>query len=97
MTTIPRRSHSLTATETNEVTVATKDTTLEGSTVRLTVEDGKLNLLFVKDSAGNEVNWPVDSSDIAAGVEMNTTYELSGQENDDNTTTITLTGSDGDE
>ncbi|MCI5836729.1 MAG: S-layer homology domain-containing protein [Veillonellaceae bacterium] len=78
----------------NEVTVATKDTTLEGSTSGLTVEDGKLNLL-VKDSAGNEVTGSVDLSDIAAGVDTNTTYELSGQENDDNTTTITLTGSDG--
>ena len=75
------------------VTVATKDTTLQKGTSGLSVEGGKLHMT-VADTAGNEVTGSVDLSAIASEVDTNTTYELSGKENDNNTTTITLKGND---
>ena len=47
------------------------------------------------DTAGNEVKGSVDLSVVATAVDTNTTYELTNQVNPDNTTTITMSGSDG--
>ena len=67
------------------------DTKLKADTNGLSLDGTKLNL-SVKDTAGNTVTGSVDLKDFkgAAG----TTYTLEGEENDNNTTTIFLKGSD---
>ena len=51
--------------------------------------------MSVKDTAGNEVKGSVDLSAIAGQIDTNTTYTMNSKQNEDNTTTITLKGSDG--
>ena len=57
--------------------------------------DGNTLSMSVKDTAGNEVSGSVDLSKFAQAVDTNTTYTLSGKENQDNTTTLTLKDSNG--
>ena len=71
-----------------------KDTKLQTSDDALKL-DGKKLSLSVKDTAGNEVKGSVDLAAIVGAVDTNTTYEMTGTQNADNTTTITMTGSDG--
>ena len=59
--------------------------------------DGKKLSMSVKDTAGNEVKGSVDLEKLAAAIDTDTTYTMSGEENADNTTTIKLKGSDGKE
>lgn len=71
-----------------------KDTKLQTSDNALKL-DGKKLSMSVKDTAGNEVKGSVDLAAIAGEVDTNTTYEMTGTQNADNTTTITMTGSGG--
>ena len=70
--------------------------TLKSDTNALTLNGNTLSM-SVKDTAGNEVSGSVDLSKFAQAVDTNTTYTLSGRENQDNTTTITLKDSNGGE
>lgn len=75
-------------------TVADGNDTLISSDNALSISDGKLNL-SVKDTAGNEAKGAVNLADIADAVaDGNTTYQLEHEDHDNNTTTITLHGSD---
>ena len=71
------------------------DTLVSGSNA-LTL-NGKELSMKIKDTAGNEVTGRVDLSAIAGQIDTNTTYTMSGTQNADNTTTISLKGSDGKE
>ena len=68
------------------------DTLVSGSNA-LTL-NGKELSMKIKDTAGNEVTGRVDLSASAGQIDTNTTYTMSGTQNADNTTTISLKGSD---
>ena len=72
------------------------DTTLQGSHNALSLNGNTLSL-NLKDTAGNEVSGSVDLSGFASAVDTDTTYTMTGTQNQDNTTTIHLKGSDGNE
>ena len=76
------------------ITDSFDDTTLQESNNALSLDGTKLNL-SVKDTKGNEVTGSVDLKDFKGAVDTNTTYTLEGEENDNNTTTISLTDSNG--
>ena len=72
--------------------ISATNTTLKEDTNALSIKGDTLNL-SVKDTAGNEVTGSVDLNDLKSAV--STTYTLEGEENDNNTTTISLTDSNG--
>ena len=74
--------------------ISATDTTLQKGNNALSLNGSKLNL-SVKDTKGNEVTGSVDLKDLKGAVNTDTTYTLKGEENDNNTTTISLTDSNG--
>ena len=74
--------------------ISATDTTLQKGDKALSLDGTNLNL-SVKDTAGNEVTGSVDLKDLKSAVNTDTTYTLKGEENDNNTTTISLTDSNG--
>lgn len=68
--------------------------TLKSGTDALKLDGNKLSM-NIQDTAGNTVSGSVDLSKFAQAVDTNTTYTLSGKENQDNTTTLTLKDSTG--
>lgn len=77
-------------------TISATDTKLKGNTNALSMNGTTLNL-SLEDTAGTKVTGSVDLKAIQSAVDTNTTYAMTGTKNDDNTTTITLKGSDGKE
>ncbi|MBS6028871.1 MAG: YadA-like family protein, partial [Negativicoccus succinicivorans] len=73
------------------ITDSFNDTTLQEGDNALSIKGDTLNL-SVKDTKGNEVTGSVNLNDLKSAV--STTYTLEGEENDNNTTTIFLKGSD---
>ncbi|MDU2096056.1 MAG: YadA-like family protein, partial [Negativicoccus succinicivorans] len=73
--------------------ISATDTTLQKGNNALSLNGSKLNL-SVKDTKGNEVTGSVDLEDLKGAVNTDTTYTLESEENDNNTTTIFLKGSD---
>ncbi len=77
--------------------ISATDTTLKTADNALSLDGSKLSL-SVEDTAGNKVTGSVDLKTIQSAVDTNTTYTMTGTENAaDNTTTISLKGSDGKE
>lgn len=70
--------------------------TLKSDTNALKLEGNTLSM-SIQDTAGHQVSGSVDLSKFAQAVDTNTTYTLSGLENQDNTTTITLKDNNGTE
>lgn len=68
--------------------------TLKSNNNALTL-DGNTLSMSVEDTAGHKVFGSVTLSKLAQAVDTNTTYTLSGKANQNNTTTITLQGSNG--
>lgn len=63
--------------------------TLKSDTNALTLNGNTLSM-NVEDTAGHKVSGSVNLSQLAQAVDTNTIYKLTGKENKDNTTTITL-------
>ena len=72
------------------------DTTLKAGDNALSVEGSKLNL-SIEDTKGTKVTGSVDLKTLQSAVDTNTTYTMKGTENKDNTTTISITDSNGKE
>ena len=72
------------------------DTTLKAGDNALSVEGNKLNL-SIEDTKGTKVTGSVDLKTLQSAVDTNTTYTMKGTENKDNTTTISITDSNGKE
>ena len=77
--------------------ISATDTTLKADTNALSLKGNTLNL-SVEDTAGNKVTGSVNLNDLKSAVDTNTTYTMTGTENAaDNTTTISLKDSNGNE
>lgn len=70
--------------------------TLKSSEDALKLDGNKLSMK-IEDTGGHTVSGSVDLSKLAQAVDTNTTYKLTGQVNEDNTTTITLKDNNGNE
>ena len=81
---------------TGKYKISATDTTLEANNNALSLDGSKLNL-SVKDKKGTEVTGSVDLKTLQSAVDTNTTYTMKGTENKDNTTTISITDSNGKE
>ena len=78
----------------NSYKISAKDTTLKAGDSALKLS-GKTLSMEIEDTSGKKVTGSVDLAAIAGEVDTNTTYTMTGKKNGDNTTTISLEGSDG--
>ena len=83
-------------TSTGKYKISAADTTLKVGDNALAVEGSKLNL-SIEDTKGTKVTGSVDLKTLQSAVDTNTTYTMKGTENKDNTTTISITDSNGKE
>ena len=83
-------------TSTGKYKISAADTTLKAGDNALAVEGSKLNL-SIEDTKGTKVTGSVDLKTLQSAVDTNTTYTMKGTENKDNTTTISITDSNGKE
>ena len=81
---------------TGKYKISATDTTLKAGDKALSVEGSKLNL-SIEDTKGTKVMGSVDLKTLQSAVDTNTTYTMKGTENKDNTTTISITDSNGKE
>lgn len=81
---------------TKNITDSITDTKLKADTNALSLDGTKLNL-SIEDTKGTKVTGSVDLKTLQSAVDTNTTYTMKGTENKDNTTTISITDSNGKE